>query len=83
MGWITVRIMKRGNSGRTWPLEYCKVSGSISGFFGGMTRDFRTDDRGIAEVSWSNDNDLKCLYIKGKRYDGPFESGRSYTIAVT
>ena len=42
----------------------------------------RTDDRGIAELEWSNDNDLKCLYIKGERYDGPFESGRSCTIVV-
>jgi len=82
MGWLTVRVLKRGNYGRTWPLEYCKVSGSISGFIGGMTRDFRTDDRGIAELEWSNDNDLKCLYIKGERYDGPFESGRSCTIVV-
>ena len=65
MGWITVKVMKRGSSGQTWPLEYCTVAGSVAGFFGGMTRDFKTDDRGIAEVSWESSKDLGCLYIKG------------------
>lgn len=82
MGWITVKVMKRGSSGQTWPLEYCTVAGSVAGFFGGMTCDFKTDDRGIAEVSWESSKDLGCLYIKGRKYKGPFESGRSYTIVV-
>ena len=85
MGWISVRVLKRGSSGQTWPLEYCAVSGEVSGFWtgGGMTRDFRTDDRGIAEVTWSSNNDLKCLFVKGRKYEGPYENGRSYTIVVT
>ena len=83
MGWIKVEVLKRGNYGQTWPLEHCTVAGKVSGFIGGMTGDFKTDDRGIAKVTWGNNNDLDCLFIKGNRYEGPFESGRAYTIVVS
>ena len=82
MGWITVQVLKVGNSGQTWPLEYCTVAGSVAGILGGMTRDFKTDSRGVAEVTWEGNNDLKRLFAKGQTFEGPFESGRNYTIKV-
>ena len=79
MGWLIVEVWKKSSSGQMWPWEYCEVSGALEGFWhSGNIGNFRTDDRGRARVTWSGDCDLDCLYVKGKRINGPFESGGSY-----
>ena len=52
----------------------------VGGFPGGMTRDVRTDDRGIAIIEWSSDNDLEKIYVSGQTFPGPLEHGRSYIL---
>ena len=76
--WCQVQILKNGRL--DWPFENAKVAGKVSGFVGGMTADFRTDDRGIAIVEWYGGDHLDKLYVSGKTFDGPFEEGRSYRI---
>ena len=76
--WCQVRILKNGRT--DWPYEYACVAAKVDGFFGGMTRDVRTDDRGIAIIEWSSDNDLEEIYVSGQTFHGPFENGRSYTL---
>lgn len=63
-----------------WPYEYATVAAEVDGFFGGMTRDVRTDDRGIAVIEWSSDNNLKKIFVSGQTFEGPFENGRTYTL---
>lgn len=77
--WCQVQVLRNGRT--DWPYEYAKVAGEVSGFVGGMTSDFRTDDRGIAIVEWYSGDYLKKLYISGKTFEGPFENGRSYKIS--
>ena len=76
--WCQVKVLKNGRS--DWPYEYACVSAMVGGFPGGMTRDVRTDDRGIAIIEWSSDNDLEKIYVSGQTFPGPFESGRSYIL---
>ena len=82
MGWLIVEVWKKSSSGQMWPWEYCEVTGEVSGVFRGMTESVRTDDRGIARINWSGNNDLECLFIRGRRINGPFESGRTYPPIV-
>lgn len=77
--WCEIRVLKDGRT--DWPFVYAKVAGKVPGFIGGMTSDFRTDDRGITIVKWCGGDYLKELYISGRTFEGPFESGRSYTIS--
>jgi hypothetical protein len=76
--WCQVQVLKNGRL--DWPYEYARVSAKVEGFFGGMTRDVRTDDRGIATIEWSSDNDLEEIYVSGQTFDGPFENGRMYKL---
>ncbi len=76
--WCQVKVLKNGRS--DWPYEYACVSAMVGGFPGGMTRDVRTDDRGIAIIEWSSDNDLEKIYVSGQTFPGPFENGRSYIL---
>ena len=76
--WCQVRVLKNGRI--DWPYEYVCVAAKIGDFFGGMTRNVRTDDRGIAIIEWSSNNDLEKIYVSGQTFYGPFENGRSYTL---
>lgn len=76
--WCEVQVLKNGRY--DWPYEYACVSAKVSGFFGGMTRDFRTDDRGIAIIEWSSDDDLDTIFVSGQSFPGPFQNGRRYII---
>ncbi len=76
--WCQVQVLKNGRL--DWPYEYACVSAKVEGFFGGMTEDVRTDDRGIATIEWSSDNDLEKIFVSGRTFDGPFENGRMYRL---
>lgn len=76
--WCEVQVLKNGRL--DWPYEYASVSAKVCGFLGGMTSDVRTDDRGIAIIEWSSDNDLETIYVSGQSFRGPFESGRRYRL---
>ncbi len=76
--WCQVQVLKNGRL--DWPYEYARVSAKVEGFFGGMTCNVRTDDRGIATIEWSSDNDLEKIYVSGRTFDGPFENGRCYRL---
>ena len=76
--WCEVQILKNGRL--DWPFEYACVSAKVKGFFGGMTRDVRTDDRGIVIIEWSSSNDLEKIYVSGQTFEGPFENGRKYRL---
>lgn len=76
--WCEVQVLKNGRL--DWPYEYARVSAKVGGFFGGMTSDVRTDDRGIATIEWSGDADLEAIYVSGQTFHGRFENGRRYTI---
>ena len=76
--WCQVQVLKNGRL--DWPYEYACVSAKVEGILGGMTRDVRTDDRGIATIEWSSDDDLEKIYVSGQTFYGPFESGRRYTL---
>ena len=78
MSWCEVRILKNGRD--DWPYEYATISAKVKGFFGGFTREVHTDDRGIATIEWSSDDDLEAIYVSGKTFHGRFESGRYYTL---
>ena len=76
--WCEIQVLKNGRL--DWPYEYASVSASVSGFFGGMTSEVRTDDRGIAIIEWSSDKDLDTIFVSGQSFRGPFESGRKYRL---
>lgn len=76
--WCEVQVLKNGRL--DWPYEYAEVSAKVKGFFGGFTEDVRTDDRGIAIIEWSSNDDLETIYVSGQTFRGPFESGRRYRL---
>ena len=76
--WCEVQVLKNGRL--DWPYENARVSAKVKGFFGGMTSEVRTDDRGIAIIKWSSDADLEKIYVSGQTFDGPFENGRKYRL---
>lgn len=76
--WCQVQVLKNGRI--DGPHEYACVAAKIDDFFGGMTHDVRTDDRGIAIIEWSSKNDLEKINVSGRTFYGPFENGQSYTL---
>lgn len=76
--WCKVQVLKDGRS--DWPFAYAVVAGSVSGFVGGMTQDFRTDEQGIAIVEWYSGDHLDKLFVSGQTFRGPFENGGTYLI---
>ena len=76
--WCEVQVLKNGRL--DWPYEYACVAAKVKGVFGGHTSDVRTDDRGIAVIEWSSDNDLETIYVSGQSFHGPFQNGRKYTL---
>lgn len=76
--WCQVQILKNGRL--DWPYENAVVAGKVLGIFGGMTSDYRTDDRGIAIIEWQRGDHLEKIYVSGQTFDGPFENGRSYRL---
>ena len=77
--WCEVQILKNGRS--DWPYENAVVTGKVSGFVGGHTSDFRTDDRGRAIIEWYGGDHLERIYVSGKTFEGPFEEGRFYRLS--
>jgi len=54
------------------PVNYAKVGIIYSGFFGGVTKDLRTDERGEAHFDY--DNGKGTVYVNGKKsYEGQIE----------
>lgn len=76
--WCEVQVLKNGRL--DWPYVNARVSAKVKGFFGGMTSEVRTDDRGIAIIEWSSDADLEKIYVSGQTFEGPFENGRKYIL---
>lgn len=82
--WCKVRVLKNGRE--DWPYKYAKVSGEVSGFWGGFTPEVETDERGIAKIEWELGDHLDKIYVGGglfqasKEFKGPFEEGETYEI---
>lgn len=74
-GSLTVKVYKRDGS-KTWPYSGCKVS---------HNRDYetvRTDSDGVAKLSWSSNDAPSAIYVDGKKYEGSYSDGGSYTFYV-
>ncbi len=61
------------------PAEYVTVTASYSGV--GGQHDFKTNDEGVVKLTWEY-NDIKCLYIKGDKYEVDYRDGKSYTLTL-
>jgi hypothetical protein len=48
-----------------YPARSVRVTGSVGGFFGGMTETVYTDRDGEFILEWSTDSGLDTLYIDG------------------
>ncbi len=59
--------------------ESITVTASYSGI--GGQHDFKTDSKGVVTLTWES-SDIKCLYIKGDRYDVDYRDGKSYTLTL-
>ena len=62
------------------PADYVTVTASYSGIGGGQ-HDFKTNSDGVVTLTWEY-NDIKCLYIKGDKYEVDYRDGKSYTLIL-
>lgn len=74
----TVKVYWRKN-GQTYPYKYCKVVGEN---WAGFCKEVRTDSEGNATLVWIDDCDLKAIYVDGKKHEGKYVDGGSYTFYV-
>jgi len=74
----TVTVYKKDGD-QTWPYYYATVAGKNSD---GFTKDFKTDKSGKAVLIWYSDSDLNAIYVDGKKFEGRYENGGSYTFYV-
>ena len=61
------------------PADYVTVTASYGGV--GGQHDFKTDGDGVVRLTWEYD-DIKCLYIKGDKYDVDYRDGKSYSLTL-
>ncbi len=61
------------------PADRVTVTASYHGI--GGQHDFKTDDNGVVILTW-HVNDIKCLYIKGDKYEVDYRDGKSYTLTL-
>ena len=62
------------------PAESVTVTAAYSGYSGGQ-HDFKTNDRGVVTLTWDS-NEIKCLFIKGNKYEVNYSDGKSYTLTL-
>jgi hypothetical protein len=58
-----------------YPVPSARVSGSVGGFFGGMTETVYTDGRGRFVLEWSGNSSLSKLYVNGNTAERDVCSG--------
>ena len=61
------------------PADYVTVTASYHGI--GGQHDFKTNGDGEVTLTWEY-NDIKCLYIKGDKYEVDYSDGKSYTLIL-
>lgn len=61
------------------PAEYVTVTASYGGV--GGQHDFKTDGYGTVTLTWEY-SDIRCLYIKGDKYEVDYSDGKSYTLTL-
>ena len=61
------------------PADGVKVTASYKGI--GGQHDFKTNDEGVVTLTWET-NDIKCLYIKGDKYEVDYRDGESYSLTL-
>lgn len=54
-----------------------KVQGEVCGVLGGMTSATRTNNKGIAQLTFSSHESLCTIYINGKAREGRWSSGET------
>ena len=59
------------------PADYVTVTTSSSH----GQHDFKTNDKGVVTLTWEY-AEIKCLYIKGNKYEVNYEEGKSYTLTL-
>lgn len=74
----TVTVYKKDGD-QTWPYYYATVAGKNSS---GFTKDVKTDKKGKAVLIWYSNTDLNAIYVDGKKFEGRYENGGSYTFYV-
>lgn len=76
MGSLNVHVTYSSGKGK----KGVKVTGEVSGFFGGMTKSTRTNSDGHAMLEWSSSKSLGAIFIDGKKHSGKYTSGSSYSF---
>ena len=59
------------------PADYVTVT---AGYSLGQ-HDFKTNDKGVVTLTWEYER-IKCLFIKGNKYEVNYEEGKSYTLTL-
>lgn len=77
MGNLNVYVTSSSGRGK----KGIKVTGEVTGIFGGLTKSVRTDTNGHAILQWSSSTgSLGAIYVDGKKYSGKYTSGSSYSF---
>ena len=50
-------------------------------YYSSGQHDFKTNDDGVVTLTWEY-SDIKCLYIKGDKYEVDYRDGKSYTLTL-
>jgi len=59
------------------PADYVTVT---AGYSSGQ-HDFKTDGKGVVKLTWEI-HSIKCLYIKGDKYEVDYSDGKSYSLTL-
>lgn len=59
------------------PADYVTVT---AGYSSGQ-HDFKTDSKGVVKLTWEI-HSIKCLYIKGDKYEVDYSDGKSYSLTL-
>lgn len=60
------------------PADYVTVT---AGYSAGGQHDFKTDGKGVVKLTWEI-HSIKCLYIKGDKYEVDYSDGKSYSLTL-
>ena len=62
------------------PAKYVTVTAGYGGIAGGQ-HDFKTDGDGVVTLTWDM-HEIKCLWVKGNKYEVDYRDGKSYTLTL-
>ena len=62
------------------PADYVTVTAWYAGISGGH-HDFKTNADGVVKLEWWY-HEIKCLYIKGNKYEVSYRDGGSYSLTL-